>query len=170
MKLMNEAKGDSDIEQDIYRMLTKTFILLDDCDRQFFAEHGLSARQFWALQHLDEQQGCSMVNLSRVLLTDKSNVTGIVDRLERLKLAVRTPAPHDRRVILITLTPEGRRLRDTLNEEHQARIRDLIRIAGNGILHTLLENLTIISHNLEAYLRQANAPSISRSETQSSRE
>src|SRR5690348_14960146 len=103
--MINESNNGTSIEQDVYRMLTKTFILLDDCDRHFFAEFGLSTRQFWALTHLDEQQGCSMVDLSRVLFTDKSNVTGIVDRLERLNLVIRTSAPHDRRVILIKLTP-----------------------------------------------------------------
>ncbi|MBO0781166.1 MAG: MarR family transcriptional regulator, partial [Ktedonobacteraceae bacterium] len=62
-------------------MLTKAFLLLDDSDHQLFAAHGLTTRQYWALQHLDEERGSSMIDLSRVLLTDKSNVTSIVDRL-----------------------------------------------------------------------------------------
>src|SRR5437764_7027210 len=119
---MRPNSNDDQVEQEIYRMLTKTFILLDECDRHFFAEYGLSTRQFWALQQLDREQGCSMVDLSRLLLTDKSNVTGIVDRLERLNLVTRTPDPHDRRVILITLTPEGQHLRDMLSEQHRTRI------------------------------------------------
>lgn len=139
-------------------MLKKAFLLLDDCDRHFFTTYGLSSRQFWALQHLDEQQGRSMVDLSRVLLTDKSNVTAIVDRLERASLARRTPDARDRRVFLITLTPEGRRLRDFVCKEHEARIRELIGVVNEGHLHTLLDHLTTISDNLESYLEQADNP------------
>jgi MarR family 2-MHQ and catechol resistance regulon transcriptional repressor len=106
---------------------------------------------------LDRQQGCSMIDLSRLLFTDKSNVTGIVDRLERLHLVTRTPDPHDRRVILITLTAEGQHLRDSLNEQHQARIRDLMSVVNRAHLHSLLEYLHAISRNTEVYLEQSNS-------------
>jgi DNA-binding MarR family transcriptional regulator len=153
---MSTISNDYSVEQEVYRLLTKTFLLLDDCDRHFFAEYGLSTRQFWALQHLDGQRGCSMVDLSRYLFTDKSNVTGIVDRLERLHLVARTPDLRDRRVILITLTPEGQCLRDKLNEQHKARIRDLMSTVSGPHLHSLLEYLQAISDNIETYLEQAN--------------
>lgn len=149
---MSKVEDATGIEQDVYRLLIKLFLLLDDCDRRFFTEYGLSARQFWALQYLEEQQGRSMVDLSRTLLTDKSNITGIVDRLERASLAVRTPDPHDRRVIQVTLTPEGRRLRDFVNQQHEARIRELLGTVGDGHLYTLQHILLLISRNLEAYL------------------
>ena len=155
---MSEVAQDGDLEQNAYNSLIKIFYLLDDCDRQFFAEHGLSIRQFWALKHLDEESGRSMVDLSRVLFTDKSNMTGIVDRLERLNLAVRIPASHDRRIILIKLTPQGRRLRDSVNEEHEARIRALMSVVSNDGLHMLLDHLSAIISSLEAYLGQEERP------------
>jgi DNA-binding MarR family transcriptional regulator len=155
---MSEIDQNADLEQNAYNLLTKIFYLLDDCDRQFFAQHGLSIRQFWALKHLDEESGCSMVDLSRVLFTDKSNMTGIVDRLERLNLAVRIPASHDRRVILIKLTPHGRRLRDSVNEEHEARIRTLMSVVSNDGLRALLDHLSAIIYSLEAYLGQEGTP------------
>lgn len=150
------GKEEIDVAQDVYEVLKKTFLLLDDYDRRFFISYGLSPRQFWALQHLDEHQGCSMVELSRALLTDKSNVTAIVDRLERASLARRTPAANDRRIFLITLTPEGRRLRDLVSQEHAARMRELIGVVNNGHLHALLESLSTISSHLESYLEQDN--------------
>ena len=149
---MNTFGNDAGVEHDIYHMLTKTFLLLDDCDRQFFADYGLSTRQFWALQHLGKQQGCSMVDLSRVLFTDKSNVTGIIDRLERLNLVTRTTDVRDRRVILLTLTPEGHRLRETVSEQHAMRIHDLLHIVRGTQLDSLLDYLEAISRNIETYL------------------
>lgn len=153
---MSEQNNVTNVEQNVYTMLMKIFYLLDDCDRHFLAEHSLSIRQFWALKHLDEEHGRSMVDLSRVLFTDKSNMTGIVDRLERLDLAVRIPASHDRRVILIKLTPQGRHLRDSVNEEHEALIRELMGIVSKDSLHTLLQHLHAITSNLEGYLEQVS--------------
>lgn len=153
---MSTVDNGVQIEQDIYRMLTKTFLLLDDCDRRFFADYGLSTRQFWALQHLDRQQGCSMVDLSRVLFTDKSNVTSIVDRLEQLKFVTRTPDPRDRRVTLVMLTPEGQHLRDKVNAQHQDLVLNLIHVMSNASLHSLLGSLQTISRNIEDYLASTN--------------
>src|SRR5689334_8751516 len=153
---MSLNSNNDQVEQEVYRMLTKTYLLLEEWNRHFFAEHGLSTRQFWALQHLDSKQGCSMVDLSRLLFTDKSNVTGIVDRLERLHLVTRTPDTHDRRVILITLTAEGQHLRDSLNEQHQVRIRDLMSVVNSAHLRSLLEDLQAISRNTEASMEQSN--------------
>ncbi len=48
-----------------------------------------------------------MTELSQVLSTDNSAVTGLVDRLEKLGLIVRKMAPNDRRAYLIHITPEG---------------------------------------------------------------
>ncbi len=149
-------QNNADIEQDVYAMLMKVFYLLDDCDHHFLAEYSLSVRQFWALKHLDEEHGCSMVDLSRALFTDKSNMTGIVDRLERLNLAVRVPASHDRRVFLIKLTSEGRRLYDSVNQQHEELIRELLGIGSNESLHTLLQHLTAISANVAGYLEQVS--------------
>ena len=157
---MSQGEEAGDVTQDVYQMLKKTFLLLDDCDRHFFTNYGLSSRQFWALQHLDEHQGRSMVDLSRVLLTDKSNVTAIVDRLERASLARRTPASHDRRVFLITLTPEGSRLRDVVRKAHEARVSELIGVVKDDHLSTLLDYLTTISASLEDYLEQMTNPAL----------
>jgi DNA-binding MarR family transcriptional regulator len=56
-----------------------------------------------------------MGELAGVMHCDNSNITGIVDRLEERGLVERQPAEYDRRVKLIALTPEGRRLREELN-------------------------------------------------------
>jgi DNA-binding MarR family transcriptional regulator len=149
---MADARGNGQLEQEVYRLLTKLFLMVDDYDRRFFAEHRLNARQFWALQHLTEERGCSMGELSRMLLTDKSNVTAIVDRFEEDGWATRTADPSDRRVNLIVLTPEGRRVRDQVNVKHEARIRDLLGAEADERLRMMLELLQPLSGRLETYL------------------
>ena len=152
---MSQVEDAVSVEQDTYHALKKVFFLLDDCDRHFFTEYGLNSRQFWALQALDEQQGRPMVDLSHLLLTDKSNITGIVDRLESDGLAIRTPAAYDRRVILVRLTSEGRRIRDHIKAQHDARVCELVSSVEPDRLRILLNLLSDVGRNLEAYLGRA---------------
>jgi len=78
-------------------------------------ESGLRPATFGALRVLDEPR--AMSEIAALLRCDNSNVTGIVDGLEARGLAERTASPGDRRVKLIALTAEGRRLRGRLMRE-----------------------------------------------------
>ncbi len=79
------------------------------------ARHDLTAPQLSLLRLLDEP--VSMRAFAEELSCDPSNVTGLVDRVERLGLVDRVPDPDDRRVRMLTLTAQGRRLRDRVTHE-----------------------------------------------------
>jgi MarR family transcriptional regulator, organic hydroperoxide resistance regulator len=74
--------------------------------------HELRPASFGTLRALDRPR--TMSEIAAALRCDNSNVTGIVDGLEERGLVSRQPAEHDRRVKLIALTAEGRRLRNRL--------------------------------------------------------
>jgi DNA-binding MarR family transcriptional regulator len=78
-------------------------------------EHDLRPATFGALRALDRPR--AMSELAQALHCDNSNVTGIVDSLEEKGLAGRRPSEGDRRVKLVELTEEGRRLRARLMRE-----------------------------------------------------
>jgi len=77
--------------------------------------HDLTAQQVWLLRLVDEP--VSMRAFAEELACDPSNVTGLVDRVERLGLVDRIPDPDDRRIRMLTLTAKGRRLRQRINGE-----------------------------------------------------
>ena len=77
-------------------------------------EFGLWPPQFFALQQLD--QPLPMGKLAALLHCDRSNVTGITDRLEERGLVERRSAEHDRRVKLLVLTEEGAKVRRQIEE------------------------------------------------------
>jgi MarR family transcriptional regulator, organic hydroperoxide resistance regulator len=93
---------------------------------------------FIVLQALDEPK--PMGEVAKLLACDSSNVTWITDRLEERGLVERTPADHDRRIKLLVLTDEGRRVREqiearlsepppaiaALSHEDQRTLRDLL--------------------------------------------
>jgi DNA-binding MarR family transcriptional regulator len=104
-------------------------------------ELGLRPASFGALRTLDRPR--AMSEIAAVLHCDNSNVTGIVDGLEEKGLVTRQSSAGDRRVKLIALTPEGRKVRarltravekppawvERLSEADRRALRDLLRRA-----------------------------------------
>jgi DNA-binding MarR family transcriptional regulator len=58
----------------------------------------------------------AMSRLAETLACDRSNVTGLVDRLESRGLICRLASPDDRRLKVLDLTPAGARLRAVVLE------------------------------------------------------
>lgn len=76
-------------------------------------EYGLKPPMVFALQELDEPK--PMGKIAQLLQCDNSNVTWITDRLEERGLVERRSDPSDRRVKLIALTDEGRKVREQIS-------------------------------------------------------
>lgn len=77
--------------------------------------YDLTPQQLALLRMLGEP--LSMRAFAQDLSCDPSNVTGLVDRAERLGLVERVTDPDDRRVRMLTLTAKGRRIRDKVNRD-----------------------------------------------------
>lgn len=72
--------------------------------------HGLSLAKLGALRILIEAgEPLPLGQVAERLACVKSNVTQLVDRLEAERLVRRVADPQDRRVVLATVTEEGRR-------------------------------------------------------------
>ena len=79
--------------------------------QRLFRPHGLTAAQYNVLNILAAMpDGISQRELGDRLVVDRSNVTGLLDRLEKIGWVRRTDDPADRRVYRVVLTPAGRAL------------------------------------------------------------
>ena len=77
----------------------------------FFDRWELSPSQFNVLNLLHGRTGgCSQIELGRLLVMHRSNVTGLIDRLEARGLVCRRENSTDRRAFKVMLTPAGRKL------------------------------------------------------------
>jgi DNA-binding MarR family transcriptional regulator len=90
-------------------------------------EYGLKPPQFFALQALDEP--VPMSSVANVLRCDRSAVTWITDRLEERGYVERRADESDRRVKLLALTDEGRRVREEIRERMSAPPEQLERLS-----------------------------------------
>jgi DNA-binding MarR family transcriptional regulator len=97
-----------------YRVLMELLRTADtvwNASRGFFEQWGLSPSQFNVLNLLRlNPGGLSQTDLSRQLIMHRSNVTGLVDRLEQRGLVARREVAADRRAYSVVLTPAGAKL------------------------------------------------------------
>lgn len=105
-----------------YRLLQELYLMLDDSDRRILREFDLTNRQYHALQHLPPGTNLHLTRLSELLFCDKSNVTGLVERMVRDGLVTRDRSESDRRYLELSITDEGSRLRDASRSAHEASI------------------------------------------------
>lgn len=70
---------------------------------------GLSAAQIFVLSAADVAPGCSINDLAKATMTDRSSVATIVDRLVETGHMMREASGEDRRRASISLTARGRR-------------------------------------------------------------
>lgn len=92
--------------------IIKTSSMLLRLSDRFFAPFKTTDIQFNILMILknSSQEGISQQELSEKLVVTKSNVVGLVDRMERQELVERKAHPTDRRFNQIVITQKGREL------------------------------------------------------------
>ena len=105
--------------------------------------HDISMWGYVVLTALVEQPVRTQAALAQAINADKSRIIGVLDDLQQRGLIQRQPDTADRRVHLLSLTPEGDRLRRSV----EAAIRD----SEKGVLATLPPA------NREAFLRSLKA-------------
>jgi DNA-binding MarR family transcriptional regulator len=69
--------------------------------------HGVTPVQYAALEEIFKSPGLDQRTLAAAIRFDTSTIGGVIDRLEKRGLVVRSASPTDRRVRLLELTREG---------------------------------------------------------------
>lgn len=72
------------------------------------SRHGVTPTQFAVLAKLDDQGSVSQNLLGRLTAMDPATTSGVVGRLIARGLVSQSPDAQDARLVLLTLTPEGR--------------------------------------------------------------
>lgn len=79
-----------------------------------YQPYDITTEQWSVMNRLYEQDGITQKELARRSEKDQTNITRILDQLERKGLAVRKANEADRRSFLTYITPKGRELNETL--------------------------------------------------------
>ena len=125
----------------VIQVLSAANVMVKESHR-LFRPHGISEAQFNVLNVLGPAAaGLSQRELSDVLVVDRSNITGLLDRMEKSGWVQRADHPNDRRVYLVTLTSEGRKLWQKVLPEYVAAVRRVTAVVPETELKRALETL-----------------------------
>ena len=102
----------------IRRLYRAVYLDSSKMSRQF----GLTGAQSGVLRNLFAHGALSSADLSRKLYVTPSNITGVIDRLEKKGLVERIRKVGDRRVALITLTEKGNELSKSLPDPIEKKL------------------------------------------------
>jgi DNA-binding MarR family transcriptional regulator len=108
---MKTESGENEPRYRALMQLLRTADTIWNASRVFFTRWDLSPSQFNVLNLLFQGPGgVSQTELSRQLIMNRSNVTGLVDRLEERGLVRRKDVAADRRAYRVVVTAAGARL------------------------------------------------------------
>jgi DNA-binding MarR family transcriptional regulator len=102
------------IEESAGFLVAKAYQRLFSCFRTGLEPFGVTPQQFALLAFLWRQDGLSQAELSDKTEVDRTTLSGLIDRLQKLGMVERCRRPGDRRVWLVRLTPAGRALEEQL--------------------------------------------------------
>jgi DNA-binding MarR family transcriptional regulator len=118
---------------------------------QLLAALDLTLSQFLVLASIRQRgTGCPIGSLADEMFQSYPTMTGIVDRLESAKLVVRERGnDHDRRKVVVNLTPTGRELLERAQAARQERMLQAFGAFSARERRELVRLLTIYLDTLE---------------------
>jgi len=119
---------------------------------EFFRPFGLTDVQFNVMMLLRYQSGpaggLSQAQLSDMMLVNRANITSLIDRMEKVHLVLRTPAPDDRRYNIVKMTEGGRKLFDKVEPKYERQVRQIMAALKIAEQKSLTETLGKIRKKL----------------------
>ena len=132
--------------------LLRTSEVVWNASRIFFARWAVSPSQFNVLNLLEAYPaGLTQVELSRTLIMHRSNVTGLVDRLEERGLVRRCAQANDRRAYRVTLTAAGQKLVRAIHPHYFAAAEEVWGKISAGQAKELAAILAEIAKNAKIF-------------------
>jgi DNA-binding MarR family transcriptional regulator len=100
--------------QELWALVVESFRGWEERVNEAAAHVGLSPVSAWTLVRLDPDHRISQKELAALLHCNPSTVVDPTDRLEKSGLVIRQTSPSDRRVNVLVVTAQGKRVRDEL--------------------------------------------------------
>lgn len=94
----------------------------------FLKKYDLNPSKFnilMVIKHQGQEHGISQVEISRHLIVTASNMTKMIDKLQKEGLVVRLTHKTDRRVNVMKITPKGSKLLDQIWDSYNDTLTEL---------------------------------------------
>src|SRR5688500_16839086 len=115
-------EGPAEARLAVWAQLVRTFALIERDISSALARHEVTLPQFDVLATLRASEGVTQQELAEHLLVSKGNVTGVLDRMERLGWVERRRCAQDARANRLHLTTAGRHKAEQIVPAHDAMV------------------------------------------------
>ena len=116
----------SDTSLKLWVVLARAFDAVEHHSRASITRFGLGTTEFGVLEALYNKGEQPVCDVQRRILVESSSTTYVVDKLVKRGLVRRRHSGKDRRVVLLRLTPSGRRLIARIFPTHARAIHDAV--------------------------------------------
>ncbi len=124
------------------RFYTNVLGLLD----QYILDSGYSLTEVRVLLEISKSHHCMANTLVNALKIDRSYMSRIIKRLEKVNLITKAQSEHDNRINFILLTGNGRQTINMLDKKSNEQIKGLIKHLNSKEISSVLDAMRIIKN------------------------
>lgn len=112
--------------------------------RRRFEDIGITLPQSLVIGALIKFGEMKITELSRKLHLSNSTISGIIDRLEKQQLVIRTRSEEDRRIVYVKLTPEFGEIHKGFHKKIEKKFEDLLSVGTPEEIERIIEGLNVL--------------------------
>jgi DNA-binding MarR family transcriptional regulator len=146
------TKDEDRLNEELAYNIAHAYSMIDSYFNKVLGGYGLSPAKYnilMVVKHIGKEKGLSQQDISKRLFVTTSNMTRMVDKLEKSGYVERISLEGDRRVNLIRITKNGSKLLDSVWPYYKGKINGLIapefgkneKVRLNDLLGKLKEGL-----------------------------
>ena len=147
------TKQYSNLNHETLLNLVETSSLINELSKQFFSRFHINDAQFNILMTLNKNyslEGMTQMDLSKELIIAKSNLVGLIDKLEEKEFLERKINSADRRFNKIILTEKGLDFIKEIKNDYFQEVDSLI----NNLLETEKKALINSMKKIQQFLKE----------------
>lgn len=123
---------------------------MDSVRKAVATEAGLSAGELRAMSRIAEADGVTPKHLAEDLELTTGAITAITNGLVAKALIIRVEQPHDRRSLLLQLTPEGHTVMEAAYTQFQSALAAAAKSLGSSQEADFVQGLTQVTAGLQS--------------------
>ena len=116
--------------------------------RRCFEDIGITMPQSIVIRTLIKSGEMKLTDLSRKINLSNSTISGIIDRLEKQQLVVRTRSEEDRRIIYVKATPKFEELHNEILNKAEKSFESLLGAGSPEEIDKIIEGLKTLKRIL----------------------
>ena len=140
---------DDALVEEATKAYSRAALVVEPFRMRLWEEYGLTITQLRLLRMIGEPGTAALGELAEQLGITAATLSGLVDRLVKHGVVERRPDAGDRRVVRVSLTPEGERISRDIEITGRALLREVFEEMGAEATRRLAEDLTVFSAAFE---------------------